>query len=148
MNQKSPLRRRITPSVPFTLQVEDADGSKFELNFKISFDFNAMSLVEETTGLSMMSGEVFSEPSATKTKVLLWAGIQANHPEYAGKEGLDTIGSLLNLDSGKDALLAITEAFFAALPKEKAAQLKAAAEARARGEAPPPDPTKTEPAQS
>jgi hypothetical protein len=136
--QKSALRRRITPSVPFTLKVEDADGSKFELNFKLSYDFNAMALVEEKTGLSMMSGEVFANPSAKKTTVLLWAGIQANNPDYAGDEGLDAIGTLLNISTAAEALLAITEAFFAALPKEKADAIRASI----KGETPAPaDPT-------
>lgn len=124
---KSNLRRRITPFVPFSTLVENADGGKFELNFKLSFNFNAMALVEEQTGLSMLTGEIFSKPSAKHTTVLLWAAIQENHPEYAGQDGLETIGSILTLTSAKDALNAIQKAFVASLPKDKAEQLEKAA---------------------
>jgi hypothetical protein len=120
---KSNLRRRITPFVPFSTTVENADGGKFELNFKLSFNFNAMSLVEEQTGLSMLTGEVFEKPSAKNTTILLWAAIQENHPEYEGQEGLETIGSYLTLASAKEALSAIQKAFVASLPKDKAEQL-------------------------
>jgi hypothetical protein len=116
---KNALRRRITPFVPFSTMIENADGGKFEVNFKLSFDFNALALVEEKTGLNALSGEVFSKPSARNTVVLFWAAIQENHPEYAGEEGLHAVGSLLGLGNAKDALSAVNAAFVASLPKDK-----------------------------
>jgi hypothetical protein len=114
--------------VPLELSVENADGSKFVLNFKLSFDFNAMALVEQETGLSMLTGSVFQRRTANMTKVLLWAAIQENHPEYEGAEGLSVVGSLLDLESATKALVAINDAFLASLPKEKAEQLRKDAE--------------------
>ncbi len=123
---KSNLRRRITPSVPFSTSVENADGGKFELNLRLSFNFNAMALVEEKTGMSMLTGEVFQHPSAKNTTVLLWAALLENHPEYEGDEGLDAVGTYLNLTNAKDALAAIQAAFVASLPKSTAEQIKSA----------------------
>ena len=121
---KNALRRRITPFVPFSTMIEDADGGKFEVHFKLSFDFNALALIEEKTGLSALTGEVFSVPTARNTIVLLWAAIQENHPEYAGEEGLQVIGSLLSLGNAKEALQAVQAAFLASLPKDRADALK------------------------
>lgn len=122
--------------------MEDADGSAFEVNFRLSYDFNAMALVEEKTGLSMMSGTIFANATARKTQVLLWAGIVANNPDYAGDEGLEVIGTYLSLDNAAKALDAIMEAFFMSLPKQRAEELKKLKDAKEA------DPTPTEQAAS
>ena len=49
--EKSPLRRRITPSVPFVLHVEDAEGT-FE-QVPTCLRLNSMALFEEATGLNL-----------------------------------------------------------------------------------------------
>jgi len=105
------------------MNVENHDGSSFQLSLKLSFDFNAMALVEDKLGMSMLSGEVFENPSAKHTMVLLWAAMQENHPEYEGEDGLECVGTMLNLKSAKEALEAITKAFVASLPKSKVDEL-------------------------
>ena len=130
---QSPLRRRITPSVPFHLKVEDADGGSFTLSFKVSYDFNAMALVEEVTGMSMITGDVFDNPSCSNISALLWAGIQENHPDYAGQKGLQAIRSCLNIATATEALKAINEAFLLALPKEQADLIRQRAQEKAAG---------------
>lgn len=116
----SPVRRRITPSVPFTLRVENQDGSSFELSLRLAFDFNALALVEEETGINALNGEAFQKQNATVLSALLWAALQKHHPEYAGREGLEVVRTWLDLGNVTAVLDALTEAFLATMPKEKA----------------------------
>src|SRR5208282_369636 len=144
-SEKTALRKRITPSAPVTIKVENSDGSSFELSWRLTFDFNTMALVEEHTGLSMLTGEVFSNPDARRVSVLLWAAALEHQPEYEGMEGLEAIRSYLTIANTADVLHALDNAFMASLPKEKADELRAAAEAKKNKEAgqaaPPADPT-------
>lgn len=137
---KSALRRRITPSVPFTLHWEDADNSKQSISFRLSYDLNALTLVEEQLGKSMFTevGEVLDNPSAKNASVLLWAAVQENHPEYAGEEGLHAIRSMLTVGSSKEAAVACSDAYLSQLPSDMVAKLKAIQAARAAGEQPVP----------
>lgn len=123
---KNALRRRITPFVPFSMTVEDADGGKFEVHFKLAFDFNSYALFEEKTGLSVLTGGAFGKPSARNTLVLLWAAVQIYQPEYAGDTGLSAIGSMLSLDMAPAAVAAVEAAFLASLPKGRLEELEAA----------------------
>lgn len=142
MADKKALRKRITPSVPLSLTITNGDDSSFVVSFLLTFDFNAMALVEANTGLSMLTGEVFVNPNATKISILLWAAVQTNQPEYEGEEGLEAIRSFLTTDNVTEVLKAVDAAFLAALPKERAEELKAAAEAKRNGTAgKPADPT-------
>jgi len=127
---KNALRKRITPSYPLRLVVRNADDSTFELNFRLSYDFNAMALVEEHTGFSMFDGSIFKNPSATNVSVLLWAGIQEYcGDDYTGDEGLRVIRSYLDLENVQVAQEAINEAFLVSLPKEQADLIRKAAAA-------------------
>jgi len=117
---KSPLRRRIAPSVPFVLEWTNADGTKVSESFQLSYDFNSLALVEEALGKSMLLdiGEVFHErPTVKSVSVLLWAAVQENHPEYEGPEGLFVLRSNLTVKSAKAVKEACQEAFMAQLPK-------------------------------
>lgn len=124
---KSALRRRITPSVPFTLHVEDANGDKFSISFRLSYDFKALTLVEELTGKSMLTevADVFNEnPTVKNVSILLWAAVRENHPEWADEDGFDAIRANLTLATAKEALAACTEAFVKQLPAEQVARMK------------------------
>lgn len=134
MSEQSTLRRRITPSVPFTLRVEDADGAEFSTSFRVAFDLNAFCLFEEETGINILRdlGVVFDRPSVRLLTALLWAGLQLNHIEYAGAEGLATIRANVSLANLAEVKRVCTEAFLAQLPKDQAAKLRAAAEAAAK----------------
>lgn len=123
----SELRKRITPSTPFILSVVDADGGKFETSFQIAYDFNALCLIEKSLNINVLKqfASLLLEANAQTIAVLLWAGVQKNHPQYAGVEGLEIIGSNLTLESAKAAFAACIEALIAQLPVEMAAKIKA-----------------------
>lgn len=130
---KSALRQRIAPAVPFALNVENADGSKFTVTFQLAYDLNAFTLVEQVTGLSMLTdlGKVFDEPTVATVSAMFWAALQINHPEYEGFVGLRSVRNLLTIADTKPALDACTSAFIAQLPKEQADRLRALAAAKA-----------------
>lgn len=131
---KSALRTRITPSVPFILKVEDAEGT-FSLSFRLSYDFNSLTAVEDLLGKSMMTdiGEILDNPSAKNTSILLWGALQVNHPEYEGIEGLKVVRNLLTI--GQAALVgeACSEAYLLQLPAEQVKALKEIQAARKAG---------------
>lgn len=133
MSEKPTLRRRITPSVPFTLRVEDETGV-FESHLKIAFDCNAFVSFEEETGINILRdlGVVFDRPNVKLLTALLWAGLQLNHPEYDGREGLITLRANIGLGNIKDVKAACTQAFLAGLPKEQSERLAKEAEERLR----------------
>jgi len=133
---KSPFRRRVTPAVPFILEVEDEAG-KQSLSFQLAYDFNAFALVEEMTGKSMLTevGVLLGNPSVTNVSVLLWAALQLHHEEdFGGLSGLRNVRNLLTIETAGIALEKCSEAFVKQLSKEKREQLKRAQEARAAGE--------------
>jgi hypothetical protein len=142
----SKLRQRITPSVPFLLRVKDANGDVFENSFQIAYDWNALCLLESKLHINALTqfGLLLTEPNATTIAVLLWAGVQKNHPDYAGDDGLEALGSNLNLETGKLAFAACAEALVAQLPEEQQARIKAAKDAKAT--TPAVDPLATAPA--
>lgn len=133
---KPPIRRRITPSVPLHLRVENSDKSAFELDLRLSFDFNAMALIEEKSGLNMLDGTAFNNPSASVISVLLWAAMQENHPEYEGDEGLAAVRTWLNIGNVASVMESLREAFLAALPEEKAKEIRERSENESEGSAP------------
>ncbi len=122
---KSQLRQHISPSVPFTLNVSDANGG-YKLSFRLSYDFNAFAAIEGVLGKSMLTdvGELLENPTATNVSVLLWAAVQENHPEYVGETGLRAIRSFLNTVSAKEAREACSQAYVKQLPPEKLEELK------------------------
>lgn len=133
MSEKTPLRRRITPSVPFTLHVEDSDGSSFDQTFQLAFDLNAMAAFEEVTEINMLRNinKVLDSPSVSTLTALFWAALHVNHPEYAGHEGLSVVRSNITLGNAKAALKACVEAFLSQLPSEQVEKIRAAQKAGA-----------------
>lgn len=130
---QSSFRQRIAPFVPFTLTYEEEGGGTREISFKISFDLNAMALVEETTGLSMITdlGKVFEEPTISNVTAMFWAGIQKYNSDYAGVEGLKAIRSLLDYSNVRPIFRKCIEAFILQLPKEKREQYQKALDSEA-----------------
>lgn len=132
MANKPVIRKRLAPSVPLTLTVGDEAGNKEVLSLRLSFDFNALALVEERTGISLLSGKIFSLLNATNLSLLLWASMLQNHSEYAGEEGLEAIRSYMTLENAKTVEAAVSEAFILCLPPEQREAIRVAAEEAAR----------------
>lgn len=123
---KSPLRRRITPSVPFILHVEDAEGT-FDQSFLLAYDLNSMALFEEATGLNLFRdiAKILAERSVRIVTALFWAGIQINHAaDYGGEEGLRLVRSNVTLPQFNPIMEACMQAFMGQLPKETQDNLK------------------------
>lgn len=125
MSAKTPFRRCVSKPVPFLLHVDSVEG-QFDISFQLSFDFNTLALVEQATGLSVLTdaGRFFNNPSVITTSALFWAAVQEYQPEYEGLEGLKAVRGLLTIGTAKQALEACGEAFIAQLPKEQAERLR------------------------
>lgn len=137
-NGKSPLRRRITPSVPFILHVED-EGGNFEQSFQLAYDLNSMALFEEATGMNLFKdiGQILSTRSVTIVTALFWAGVQINHgADYNGQEGLEILRSNITLPQFGPIMEACLKAFVTQLTREQQNALKAKQEGTAPVAAP------------
>lgn len=144
---ESVLRKRIAPSVPLTLELDEDGGGKRILNFRLSWNFRASAEVEERTGLNLLTGEAWAKLSAENLGIMLWASLLANHPEYGGRladesfaeyeqakkerqeEGLDIVLSYIDLGNADKVSDAVWDAYFNSLPKDKREQLEAARKA-------------------
>lgn len=138
--QKTPMRRAVSPSVPFILDIEDANGDKFSESFQLCFDCNAFAAFEEATGLSMIDNlqQVWGKPSIRNVTAMFWAAAIENQPEYANIEGLKLIRHNMRLSVVGAAFKALKKAFALQLPKDKREALEAREAAIARGENPAP----------
>lgn len=116
-----------SPSFPYTVVLLDRTGAKHEVSFRLTFDFRALALVEAHTGLSLLTqaGAMFQEMSVTNLTIMFWAAIQASHPEYAGKAGLEAVRSYFTLGNVEGMCDAVQEAFLVSLPPEQEAAIRA-----------------------
>jgi|GEM_PF-2633207 len=129
----SALKRRIAPSIPLKLELEDDNGSKFTKNFRLSFDANAAAEVEDRTGFNMLRGEIWQRLSFKALSIMFWASVLANHQEYdtidqhdnRTDEGLRVIRSYMGIHNTAQISEAVENAFLASLPKEKREALEA-----------------------
>jgi hypothetical protein len=110
------LRRRIAPSIPFSLELAEDGGKMLKLELRLAFDFNALALVEEITGKSMLAGEIWQTLTASNVSALFWASLLAHQPEYEGKEGLAMVRSYMDAGNAAAITQAVTRAFVASLP--------------------------------
>jgi len=144
------IKRRIAPSVPLTLDLKDDSGATFKRDFRLSFDFNATALVEERTGLNLLTAEVWTSGLSSRSlSIMLWAAVLAHHPEYAGDEGLEAIRSYMDVGNTDPIHGALWDAYFISLPKEKREALEEAKKKLEAGEktdplAMPPEAAKSE----
>lgn len=135
MSQLTALKKRIAPSVPLVLELEDDSGAKFKREFRLSFDFNASAIVEEKTGLNLLTAEVWTSGLSSRSlSVMLWAAILSNHPEYDTEdergrptdEGLEVIRSYMDVGNTDAIHQALWDAYFISLPKDKREALEEA----------------------
>jgi hypothetical protein len=144
MKQSSELRRRIAPSVPLTLELADDSGEKFSRSFLLAFDFNAMTLVLEQTGYSMLTGEIWNHVNEKTLSIMLHAAVLLRHPEYGTAEGLEVIRSYMDTNNTEAITNALNDAFLLQLPPERRKNVQAA-QKRAAGQGGNPTPPATAP---
>lgn len=145
---ESVMRKRIAPSLPLRLDLEDADGTKFVRSFRLSFTLNTLARIQEKTGLKVLGVGIWAELSPKLVGAMLWAALLVTSPEYDTRdedgestdEGLETIQSYIdgtNIDRVTETLW---DAYLLSLPKDKADILRKA-RAGGTGEAVPNEPT-------
>lgn len=146
------LKRRLTPSYPFTLTTE-TDAGVESLSLRLCFDFNALSLVEERTGYSLLSGGIFNHLNAGITLTMFWAACLAYQPEYAVEGGREVLGSMITHKNASAVAEAVEECFVQSLPPDqqekiraKKAELLAKLEALKNGQPVPENPQPMTPA--
>lgn len=134
MAEKQPLRRRVTPHFPFTLEIEEADGSKTLVSFRLAFGLNALTQFEEVTGLSFLTDltPIFDTPNVKTITALFWVALIENHPEYDSFDGLQAVRSMIDFGSLKKVLVACIDAFILNTPKEQQERMKKVADAKRR----------------
>lgn len=135
MEEKSLLRRKETPFVPFALEVEDADGSLQTYHLKLAIDLNAQVTFELETGISMLTemSRVWDTPSVNTTTALFWAALREYQPELSTHAALVSLRS--NIAPNKLVAIhnACQEAFLRSLSKERADKIRANMEAAKAG---------------
>jgi hypothetical protein len=142
MKDGNALRRRIAPSAPLTLELADDNGDKFIRTFRLSFDFNAMVLVQELTGFSMLNGEIWNELNEKTLSAMFYAAALAQQPQYGEAGGLEVIRSYMDTTNTEPITNALNEAFLLQLPKERRERMeKAQKAAKEKGENPTPPAT-------
>ncbi|HLZ07507.1 MAG TPA: hypothetical protein VKT80_02895 [Chloroflexota bacterium] len=119
------LKRRIGQSHSLRLELEDEVGGKFVRNFRLCFDFNAITLIEERTHLSLLTGEIWKNASAKTLSIMLWAAVLAHSPEYDSDEGLAVIRSYMYAGNATEIADALFEAFLISLPKDQQERIRA-----------------------
>ncbi|HEY0701272.1 MAG TPA: hypothetical protein VGD60_00750 [Candidatus Acidoferrales bacterium] len=130
------LRRRIAPSTPLTLELEQEYGPIIKVELKLAFDMTAAAALQEKTQLLLTDYSIWKhigEPKLLAT--MLWAACLSHHPELDVDEGPGVIGSYIQENNADQVTEALWQAYLAYLPKakrEKFAQLKAEAEEKAK----------------
>ena len=112
------LKKRIAPSVPVSLELSDGEGTNVSLGLRLSYDFNAVTRIEEKTGLNLLNLASWNNLNATALGVMFWAGLIARQPEYAGDEGLEVARSYIDLGNQAYIQEQIVNAWTACIPKK------------------------------
>jgi hypothetical protein len=134
--------KRIAPSYGFMLKGEQMGGGKFEIAFRLCFDFATFKRIKEATGLELVSNpEAWSHlGDADCLPEMFWAAIIRHHPAYDNEDGLDAVRSYIDAENADSVGEAVIEAYLVTLPVKLGKTLRAAWEAAKRGEHPA-DPT-------
>ncbi len=128
------LKRRIAPSVPLTLKIENDGGSTFERTFRLSFDFNAFAVIQDKTGVNMAGENVWAELNPVTLSVMFWASLHALQPEFASDEGLCVVRSYMDVGNQDQIAEALFDAHAACLPADRRKLLMDAKERALRGD--------------
>ena len=110
-----PKQNPALPRVPITLNGEE---------FVLQYDFNAIAVAEELTGLNLFSTFDFTHLSVTKFRAMLFATLLHNHPNMT----LEKAGSFVNAFTLADITVKMVEAWHASRPEVKEAEGNVGAE--------------------
>lgn len=122
--KRSPLQRRIAPSI--TASLEYPDG---KMDFRLAFNNNALARIEESTGLNLLAAPyaLWDKLGKSRLGVIFWAALLQDRPELASDEGLLVARSYLDgPENDMRAFNAVWEAYVLYLPKDQAEALRAA----------------------
>jgi hypothetical protein len=142
MSTKPEIVRALAPVVPFTLEIPSERGGTRSLSFRLSYNFNAYALIEKYTrgsnqepGLDMLKGlRIWATLNATNLQIIFWAALRQEHPQYASDDGLDAVGTLLNLSNSAAASDACFEAWILTLEEERRVAIRKLIENRREAE--------------
>jgi hypothetical protein len=124
--KKSPLQRRISPSVPLTLELDDR-----KVTFRLSFDYLTLARIEDRTFQETegrvnlrLVGNIFDLwrelSSAGVLGATFWAALLNEQPEYDSDPGYRAAVSFLYGENVDLAAAALAEAYPLFLSKDKA----------------------------
>lgn len=119
------LLRRIAPSVPLSLDLQQDDGSVLHVELRLAFDCNAIAAAEEASGLNMLKGDIWLDLTGRVLGILFWAALLAHQPEYAGPDGLAVARSYIDAGNILQVGRAVEDAFALSLPAEDRATIRA-----------------------
>jgi hypothetical protein len=132
MSARNFAKRKIE-SVPLSLTFEGEQGLA-TLHFRVAFNFKAFSLIEEKTGINMLTGELFRKLNAGNLVVALWAGLAYYHEDFRGDEALDFLGEIVDLSNSGEVAKAVKQAFLFSLGKEQREKIENAEKANGAAE--------------
>lgn len=119
MQHDSALKRRMMPSVPLSLQVENGDGSSFTVDLKLAFNMNVLASVQEKCGQNLLS-DVFSWMDDPKAVIaVLWGAALPYQPEFNSDEGFEAVGEYMTLENRNDTIEALLKAYAFFVRKDK-----------------------------
>jgi hypothetical protein len=80
----------------------------------LRFDFNALSLFEETTGLNSLDASIWSSLNAKSLRAMLWAALKHDDPSLTQEQ----VGAMLHSGNIGYITERITEAYKASTPDQ------------------------------
>ena len=103
------LKRRIVPSAPLCLEVENGDGTSFTVIAKVAIDFNVLSDAQERCGHNFLQGGLSWVDNAAQIRALLWASLLPYQPGYRDEELI--VGEYMTLDNRLPIVEALLKAY-------------------------------------
>jgi hypothetical protein len=110
-----PTHNPALPKVAITLN---------EAQYYLEFDFNAIAVAEEATGLNLFGTFDFTNLSVIKYRAMLFASLLKNHPKMT----LERAGSFVTIHTLPEITLKLVEAWHGSRPEVKEAEGNVVAE--------------------
>ena len=122
--KRTPLQRRVAPSVNVTLEYPDGKAS-----FRLAFNNNALARIEETTGVNLLASPyaLWEKLGKSKLGIIFWAALLQDRPELGSDEGLLVARSYLDGEENDLRIFnAVWDAYMLYVPKRQAEALRTA----------------------